>query len=147
MDSHCYLRKGIVYIPTMGMMDKGLYRHIEPVAVVPLSNTDALRRAFAETIARGNPKVPIPKRSEYPLPVLLKYAGLKSWRSFARNTSTWAIDERNGIFKIIGYQSDPPNGWTEDKDNVETFPSGTTAEDVIDRMIAILQEAARHRAN
>jgi hypothetical protein len=57
MHSTCYLRKGEVYIPTLGMMDKGLYRHIEPVAFAPVSNTGALRRIFTEAFARGNPQV------------------------------------------------------------------------------------------
>lgn len=136
----CYLRKGVVYIPTSGMIEQGFYRGIEPVAVIPLSSTDALRRAFAETIARGNPKVPSLKRSEHPPPVLPKYAGVKSWNTFARDAMVWAIDERNGIFKIVAYRKDPPGGWREDKDKHETFPSGATVAEVVERIIAILQQ-------
>ena len=55
MRCHLYLRKGKVFIPTFGRVAKGLYRDIEPVAVVDVSDADALRRAFRETIARGNP--------------------------------------------------------------------------------------------
>jgi hypothetical protein len=47
-----------VFIPTFGRVDKGLYRDIEPVAVVDVSDTDALRQAFHETIARGYPQTP-----------------------------------------------------------------------------------------
>ena len=88
MHSTCYLRRGIVYIPTLGMMDKGLYRDVEPVAVSPSSNSEALRRAFAEVFARGNPQVPVPKQPDASPSVLLKYAGVKTWRAFARETST-----------------------------------------------------------
>jgi hypothetical protein len=147
MDCRCYLRKSIVYIPTQGMMDKGLYRNVEPVAVVPLSNTEALRAAFSVAIARGNPRVALPKQSEIPPPILPKYAGVKSWSIFARDASTWAIDERSGKFKIIKYRKDSRLGWAEDRDNVEEFPAGTTATQVIDRMITILQEAAQTDAS
>ena len=34
-----YLRKGVVYVPTMGKMDEGFYRGVEPVADVSASNT------------------------------------------------------------------------------------------------------------
>jgi hypothetical protein len=141
MDSHCYVRNGIVYIPTQGMMDKGFYLDVEPVAVVPLSETKALHHAFAETIVRGNPKVPIPRPPNYPPPVILKYAGVKSWRSFARGTSTWSLGERDGVFRIHGYRKDG-GGWVPDQTTRETFPLGTTADQVIERMIAILQSAA-----
>lgn len=142
MDSHCYVRNGIVYIPTQGMMDKGFYLDVEPVTVVPLSNTEALHRAFAETILRGNPKVPIPRPPNYPPPIVLKYAGVKSWRSFARGTSTWSINERDGVFRIEGYRKDG-GGWVPDQNAIESFPPGTSAGEVIERLIAILQGAAR----
>jgi hypothetical protein len=146
MHSTCYLRRGIVYIPTLGMIDKGLYRDIEPVAVIPSSNSAALQQALSRTFANGNPRVPLPKQPDTSPSVLLKYVGVKTWRAFARDTSTWSVDERDGKYKILGYRKDPPNGWTHDKSLDEIFPAGTSAEKVISRMIAILQEAARERA-
>ena len=56
----CYLRKGIVYLTTLGKMNTGGHRDIDPVSVVPVSDTAGLERAFRETIARGNPIVPGP---------------------------------------------------------------------------------------
>jgi hypothetical protein len=142
MDCTCYLREGKVYIPTLGKMDQGFYRVIEPVTVVDVSDTDALHAAFSETIARGNPKVPRLFRSTTP-PIVPKYAGVRSWKAFARDASTWGINEREGIFRIQGYRKDRPGGWVEDNENVAIFPPGTSAGEVIERMIAILQEAAR----
>jgi hypothetical protein len=55
MRCHLYLRKGKVFIPTFGRVPGGPYRDIEPVAVVEVSDAEGLRRAFRETIARGNP--------------------------------------------------------------------------------------------
>lgn len=140
MHCHCYLRKGIVYIPTQGEIHKGLYLDIEPVAAVPLSNTEAVHRAFAETIARGNPSIPLPKQSEIPPPLLPKYAGVKAWSAFARGASTWAISNRDGVFQITGYRKDG-RGWIPDATAIETFPPGSAADRIIDRMIAILQRA------
>jgi hypothetical protein len=142
MECSCYLRNGVVYIPTEGMVDIGFYREIEPVAVVPVANTSALHQAFADTMMRGNPKVPVIRGREFPPPVVLKYAGVKSWRAFARGTSSWTLGERNGFFRIQGYRKDG-GGWVPDQNAIESFPLGTSTDQVIDRMIAILQEAAR----
>jgi hypothetical protein len=139
---HFYLRRGIVYIPTFGKIGKGFYRGVEPVAVVPLSNTDALRRALNDTIARGNPSVPDLPGSQWPPPVTLKYAGVQTWSAFERGTSYWGIEEDDGIFRITFHQKAETQGFKEDKEKRITFPPGATVDEVIDRMIAILRDAA-----
>jgi len=142
MQYQLYLRKGKVFIPTFGLVHKGLYRDIEPVAVVDVSDADGVRQAFHETIARGNPPTPYYPRDAYPQPVVVKYAGEKSWSAFARGASPWNIKMKDGIYQIVGHQKGP-NGWAEDRDQTIEFPPGTTLDQVIDRMIAILQKAAR----
>ena len=142
---HCYLRRGVVYIPTLGKVDGGPYYDIEPVAVVGASNTESLRVAFAEAIKRGNPNVASINRPNHPPPILLKYAGLKSWNTFARDTSIWGIEERNGILQIEHFCKDRPGGWTREEEKDENFPPGTTVAEMIERMIAILQAAATHK--
>jgi hypothetical protein len=136
-------RSGIVYMPTMGKMGKGFYRGVEPVAVVSAENTEALRHALKATIARGNPAVPQPqRRDDWPPPVVLKYAGVKSWSVFERGLRLWDLKENDGIFQIAGNVRGP-HGWVEDPKQTITFPAGTSVDSVIDRMIAILQDAAR----
>src|SRR5579871_798522 len=100
MDCEIYLRNRTVYVPTMGRMDKGFFRGIEPVAVVAVSETEALHKAIGEAIVLGNPDVPIPKRSEWPKPVLLKYAGVKSWSAFERGMQLWGLEEKDSAFVI-----------------------------------------------
>lgn len=141
-----YLRMGLVYVPTTAIVQRGFYQIVEPVAVVPVSNSDAIKRALADTMERGNPKVPAPDPSDRSPPVLTKYGGVKSWSTFVRNASLWGIDEREDNFKIIGYRRDPPSGWTHDKTLDEPFPAETSADQVIDRMIAILQDSAANRS-
>jgi hypothetical protein len=142
MQYQLYLRKGKVFIPTFGLVHKGLYRDIEPVAVVDVSDTEVLRQAFHETIARGNPPTPHYPRDGYPQPVVVKYAGVKSWSAFARGASPWNIKDKGGIYQIVGHLKGP-TGWVEDPDQTNKFPPGATLDQVIDRMIAILQDAAR----
>jgi hypothetical protein len=140
---HCYLRRGVVYLPTVALIDNGFYLDIEPVAVVSTSNTEALRRALHDVIARGNPPVPSMTREQRRDPLLPKYAGLKTWATFARDASLWSINEEAGIFQIIGYRDADTGGWEQDKDNIKSFPPNATDDQVIERMIAILQASAQ----
>jgi hypothetical protein len=137
-----YLRGDRVFIPAVGVVDKGLYRDIEPVAVLAPSDTEGLQKEFTRVAARGNPPVPPYPPDAYPQPVVVKYAGVKSWGAFARGASPWNIKEKDGIHQIVGHWKGP-SGWVEDPEQTIKFPAGTTLDQVIDRMIAILQEAAR----
>lgn len=137
----CYLRNSIVYVPSIGKRG-GAYVVIEPVAAVPVSNTDDLHHAFAETIARGNAALPLLKGKRSP-PLMLKYTGVGSWPAFVRSTLNWNIQEIGGRYQIVGHLSRPNGSWVEDLDHKIVFPSGTTLDAVVDRMIEILQDAAR----
>jgi hypothetical protein len=143
---HAYLRNGIAYIPTVVRLQKGgAYMDVEPVAVEAAANTEGLRRAFSDAIARKNEFVPNPPKNNWPQPILLKFSGAKTWSAFARNASLWSIDEDNGIYSITGYKEHPDGYWVRDKDRKTEFPAGTLVSRVIDSMIAILQEATRQR--
>jgi hypothetical protein len=135
-----YLRQGIVYVPTTAKRGTSVYTTIEPVAVVPVSDTNGLRRALLDTINRKNITVPLLK-GKRPPPILLKYAGVKTWSTFARNTLTWDIID-DGIYQIVGHKIHPKGYWVEDANQRIKFPAGSTVDEVIDRMIAILQDAA-----
>jgi hypothetical protein len=146
MNCNIYLRNTLVYIPTMGKMDEGFYRAVEPVAVVSVSHTEALRQALEGAINRGNPPVPMLKRSEWSPPILLKYARVKSWSVFERGMQFWDLNEKNRTYQIAGNTKQPNGMWKEAAEQTTTFPLHASTDDVIDRMIAILQEAARSKA-
>jgi len=93
-----YLRHGAVFVPTTGrVVPGGPYRDMEPVGVAPVSNPEAVRQAIRAAISRGNPPAPHYPRDNFPQPVVIKYAGVKSWAAFARGTLTWGINESDGI--------------------------------------------------
>jgi hypothetical protein len=127
----------------MGEVEKGFYRGVEPVALVSVTNTESLRQALSATIARGNPTVPRLRRSEYPPPVLLKYAGVKTWSAFDRDASLWTISEAGGHFVIIPYKKRPTGESVQDQNNKIEFPPGSSADVVIERIISMLQQTAQ----
>jgi hypothetical protein len=139
-----YLRKHVVFVPTTGRLEEEpIYREMEPVDAVPLSNTDGVRRALHSAITRGNPAAPRYTPGNFPPPVVLKYAGVKSWSAFEQGTMPWAIEQIDGAYQIVGYRRHSKKGyWEPDPQQKIKFSSGSTADEVIDRMIAIMQEAS-----
>jgi hypothetical protein len=140
---HAYLRNAIVYVPTVVKLQTGAYMDVDPVAVVPVTNTDGLRHALLDAIARKNAIVPPPPKDDWPPPVLLKYAGVKTWSAFARNAAVWSIEETDVNFLIVGYRTHRKGYWEEDARQKTSFPLGSTVHDIVERMIAILQGAAQ----
>jgi hypothetical protein len=138
----CYLRKGVVYVPTVGNR-RGVYTLIEPVDVIPVTNTEGLRTAFRNAIAKKNVDVPLVK-GKRPPPILPKYAGVKTSAAFDRGASTWNIKDDDERYKIVGYRRHPDGYRVEDHAQTIEFPPGTSVDVVVDRMIAILQETAQH---
>jgi hypothetical protein len=136
------LRNGTVYLPTMGKMGEGFYRGIEPVAVVAAQNVPELRAALIAAIARGNPVVPMLKRRDWPLPVVLKYAGVKNWSAFERGLRIWDIEEKDGVARVVENIKSDNRMWVENPEQAVTFQPDVSTDNVVDRMIEILQSAA-----
>ena len=143
---HCYLRQAKVYLPTMGEVAKGLYRGVEPVAVVTVTDIPALRQALRETLLRGNPTVPDLPRASQPPAVVLKYAGVKTWGTFERGTLLWRIEKKDSIFQTMTMKKSSDRGWLEDRSAIQKLPPASTIDDVVERMIATLQNAGRSGA-
>jgi hypothetical protein len=141
-----YLRKGRVYVPTVAETDAGFYMNVEPVAVIPVADLDALRNAFRDVLARGTIIIPTPKRNAYPPSLLPRYAGVKTDRAFMQQAAHWSIDDKGGEYKIVGYRVHEDGYWVQDPAQKIDFSANSTVDDVIGRMIAILQETARQRA-
>jgi hypothetical protein len=137
-----YLKRGMVYLPTTVNQGTARYMTVEPVTVVPVADTEGLRRALRNTIPKQNPFVAPSFEDARKPPVLLKYTGDKSWPAFMRGTSPWSIYEKDGKYQIEGYRIHRKGYWEVDPDQTTEFPAGTKLDIVIDRLIAILQDAA-----
>jgi len=139
------LRKGTLIVPTTGRVeDRGPYRDIERVVVAPVSDAAAIQTALQAAIARCNPPTPRYPRGAYPQPVVVKHAGVKNWAAFASEAvPPWNIKEKDGEYQIVGHRKDPA-GWVEDPAQTIEFPPGSSLDQIIDRMIEVLQDAARH---
>ena len=122
----CYLRDYVVYVPTLARRAREpVYTHIEPVGVVSIANTEAVRRTLLETIVRKSPTIPDPDQKARDAPsIKMKYAGVRNWSAFYRNASTWSIREDDGVYKIIGYRKYSKGSWLQDLEQQIQFPVG-----------------------
>jgi hypothetical protein len=145
----CYLREGAVYVPTVvRQASSPIYNIVEPIAVVPLDDSDAVRAALLDRLNRGNAIVPDrnPRDRAAP-PAILKYARVRSWSAFFQTAFSWSITEEDGVYQIQGHRKHPKGYWEEDQSQKIQFRPQASREDVVDRMIAILQETARTATN
>jgi hypothetical protein len=97
----CYLRDYVVYVPTLARRAREpVYTHIEPVGVVSIANTEAVRRTLLETIARKTLLYPIlTKRLGMHPSIILKYAGVRSWSAFIAMRQRGASEKTTGFTK------------------------------------------------
>ncbi len=137
-----YSRKGLVYVPTVARTEAGYYMDIDPVEVVPAKDTPSLERAIKKAISNGNPIVPTPSRAAFPEPVVLKYAGMKSWRAFENGASNWTIVQKDGIYEIKPGRKRLDKGWEDDPAKVESLPRGVRLDEVAQRVAILIQERA-----
>ena len=145
----CFVRKGMLYRPMWAKDTNGLFHSIEPVAVVPISDAEGLRRAFRDAMAFGHPVIPaIPwqEREKQPF-VVLKYAGVKSFSIFQRNTFGVDISDKDGIYRVVmERRRRHRQGWEPDPDQTFILPPGSTLDDAIERAIRLIQEKVRQES-
>lgn len=142
-----YLRNGHVFVPTTAQTEAngnlGYFMDADPVTVVPATDIEALGKAISEIVSKGNPVVPAPTPGNFPKPIVLKYAKVKSWSAFEKSSLAWSISEEDEILQINPQRRRLDRGWEDDPDRVEIFPLGTTPNVVIKRLVCLVQLALR----
>jgi hypothetical protein len=143
MTWHIYVRKGMVFVPTVARTEAGFYMDIEPVEVAAAADLGAIQLAVKSAVARGNPRVPTPTRATFPKPVVLKHAAVKSWSAFERGSLCWVLHESKGIFQIIPQRKAADGrGWVDDGDQIESLQAGTNIEEFAKRVAELIQSSA-----
>jgi hypothetical protein len=137
-----YLRKGLVYVPTVAQTEAGFYLGIEPVDVVPVADTEALQRAIWRAINAGNPKIATPTRAYFPEPVLLRYANVKSWPVFERSALFWSVAKKNGSYEISRGRKRSDRGWEDYPAQIQTMPPGSGLHEISHRIASLIQASA-----
>ena len=147
MLSHVYLRNGTVYVPTVVQTEAGFYMDVEPVRVVPATDSKVMQRMIMEAMSNGNPVIPTPTRATFPKPVLLSYANVRSWSAFEKDAQVWTIYVQNGNYQIKPGRRRADRGWEDDPERAESLPPGTVLDAVAQRVASLVEIALRMDGN
>jgi hypothetical protein len=149
MDISLRLYKGMVYIPTDYKVEgRGFYVSRPPVDAIPVEHMERLRGAILAALARRNPPIS-PEEARAALSdrgnsAILSATRAKSWYALDQQTrGLWSLVENEGLYEIRVDQPMKTHGWHEDKSKRVLFPFGTPVDDVIDRLIAMIQECTQ----
>jgi len=137
------VRKGVVYVPTLAKTEAGFYRTVEPVAVVELSDTQALKSALKGKLLEGNPLIPTPEPGTQRTFVLLKYSAVKSLSRFDKDAAYWTISEENGVYEFGPLKRRKDRGWEEDSKAMTQLPPGSSVDDVTDAVVESVQSSLK----
>ena len=132
-----YVRDGMVYIPTTASIGGNGFLDVDPVDRVALVDGGAVRSAVLDTIARGNPKIAAPDRSDEPPIAVVKAGSFPTWASFERTASVWCFGHRANGWQLIPYRRDRQGVLVADKDRATRLDGERDA--AVDYMVAILQ--------
>jgi hypothetical protein len=139
MLTNLYLRNGTVYVPTVAKTEAGFYLDIDPVEVVSATDIESLQRVIGTVLTKGNPTVLTPTRGAFPKAVVLKYAKVKSWSAFEKGTVLLTIVENSGTYEIRPGRKRSDRGWEDDPTRIEFLPSGMKVNEVVQRVVALIQ--------
>jgi hypothetical protein len=142
------LYNGVVYIPTSYRVEGvGFFFTGTPLEAVPVEQAERLQQAILAAIGRGNPPIGFEEyksqldRKDHPE---LKATGVRSWYALDRQTKgSWSLAEKDDLYQIYVWRPRKDRGWEVDHDKDERFPAGTPVDEVIARLIALVQERAR----
>lgn len=124
-----YVRGDRVIVPTTGKTEAGYYLDIEPVQVASLADNQAVAHALGETMRRGNPIVPTPLRKNFPIPAVLRPAGVRSWSAFMKKARAWSIEQCDGSYTLVPQNSEG-HGWVADPKKVICLPHRGSLDEV-----------------
>jgi hypothetical protein len=106
-----YVLGNKVIVPTVSRTQAGYNLETEPVASLDLADP-ALPEVLQHVLERGNPIIPTPSRANFPKPVVLSYAGAKSWSEFTEIADRWELTEHNGTYTLArGTRDSDANYW------------------------------------
>ena len=142
------LHNGVVHIPTSYHVERNrFFFETAPLESVPVEQTERLRQAILTAMGRGNPLMSLndfKSLSGSRNPPMLVATGARSWHALDRQMrGSWSIKERSGTYEIRVDEPMQPRGWHEDETKRVEFPPGTPVQEVITRLIAMIQECAR----
>src|SRR5215469_1936644 len=97
--------KRLVVIPTLAKTEAGFWLEGEPVAAVPILDSESIARAIMERVLAPSKLVPTPPARSRSKPAVLKPGRVRSWSQFHWNYSVLQIaTDREGKFSVAVWE-------------------------------------------
>lgn len=106
-----YLRSRRVFIPTVAKAEDGFFVDVDPVLVVERGDCDSIVSAANQVISAGNPTIKTPTRYNFPTPVVLAHAKVKSWSTFERGAVYWKVTGKTDSYQLHAQRKVATGGW------------------------------------
>lgn len=136
---HVYYRAGRFFVPVVAQADAGYFVDIEPVATIALDDPAGLASSIDAVIDKGNPRIPSFARSEFPRPVVLAPAGVKSWATFERKAACWTVTREAGDTVVTASGRGADGKWVDDPSSTVRVSTSDGAAGIV---AVILQQLA-----
>ena len=120
--AHVYAYRGRFFVPTVAKTEAGFFLEVDPVDIVEVPRADVLAAAIESAMARGNPTVPTPQRSQYGTPVLVRSAEALSWAEFEKEARLWRIESRAEGWTLVPTRRAAGRGLEDDGGRREHIP-------------------------
>lgn len=131
----CYLRKKQVIVPTIAKADAGFYLDAEPVHVLDLSDSAAIKKELIAQMRQEEHEIPTPTSTKTPGSVILEALHLTNWQSFEKETVMYTLHRSNdgSALYVTGRAA---NGlWSHNKDYEHKFPKTATPAEIADAIV------------
>ncbi len=140
-----YLRRNIVYIPTLKQIPGSYSHETEPVQIVPASDAIAVAEAFKHAIDSGNPPITEKEAAALPSWTITTPTGVTSRRAFDKDAITWSLDmdPTTGEYRMWGYEPFKGGGRVPGSVPAFTLPADTPRLEVAGRAAELICEAAK----
>ncbi len=121
----CWIRKGIVYLPTFYRSPEGLGITEAPLSIIPIHDKKNLEVELKKRFEIGNQIIEY-SREDYKN--LLPALGAKNWSSFEAKASSWFFRYVDSSFSIERHKKVPRRGYAFDPNQCEYLEIGTSFE-------------------
>jgi len=135
-----YIYKGRAFLPIVARTEAGFLLDMEPVCAAPFNDFESFTAAIAAAIATGNPRIPTPGRDEFTKPVVLRVAGIRSWKAFQRSGACFTICRMPTEDRLYETGRDENGRWVDDPALTQTLPANSTAAEIARRIMERVTE-------
>jgi hypothetical protein len=137
---YCNEKTGAVLIPCSAKTEVGFWLDVEPVEVAHADNEASILGSLRKIAALGVRSVPTPRRDAFPKPVILKFAGSKTWGAFQKIHILVHLEQSaKGQFSVQLWERVEGRSYQPGPTPPKVFQQGTSLEDAASEVAQLIR--------